>query len=204
MPAHQFDELAAVFGFDLEFDNDHDLVHRRSDSDDLRRLAHNPTDRRLARELDAVKETPGIGVTSNRSLSRGPRLCRVAEPTENAEAEVVPLYVARIEDLGPGDLVKVDCAGCCQPQAAARAGSHMTRRWREADSNHRSRFRCSSVIEIASCRLRGPLPLRENENHPSPQSKTVRSVAAQKTRDLSLFPNLPKPSPTCHMYRLTC
>ena len=28
MPAHQFDELAAVFGFDLEFDNDHDLVHR--------------------------------------------------------------------------------------------------------------------------------------------------------------------------------
>jgi hypothetical protein len=32
------------------------------DSDDLRRLAHNPTDRRLARELDAVKETPGIGV----------------------------------------------------------------------------------------------------------------------------------------------
>ena len=46
---------------------------------------------------------------------------------------MVPLYVARIEDLGPGDLVKVDCAGCCQPQAAARAGSHMTRRWREED-----------------------------------------------------------------------
>ena len=146
MPAHQFDELAAVFGFDLEFDNDHDLVHRRSDSDDLRRLAHNPTDRRLARELDAVKETPGIGVTSNRSLSRGPRLCRVAEPTENAEAEVVPLYVARIEDLGPGDLVKVDCAGCCQPQAAARAGSHMTRRWRELDSNFRFRMRCKSDL----------------------------------------------------------
>jgi hypothetical protein len=64
-----------VFGFDLEFDNDHDLVHRRSlsaafrgiishrptptqaplvsmgDSDGLRRLAHNPIDRRLAREL---------------------------------------------------------------------------------------------------------------------------------------------------------
>jgi hypothetical protein len=27
-------------------------------------------------------------------------------------AEMVPLYLARIEDLGPGDLVKVDCAAC--------------------------------------------------------------------------------------------
>ena len=25
---------------------------------------------------------------------------------------MVPLYVARIEDLGRGDLVKVDCAAC--------------------------------------------------------------------------------------------
>jgi hypothetical protein len=25
---------------------------------------------------------------------------------------MVPLYAARIEDLGPGDFVKVDCAGC--------------------------------------------------------------------------------------------
>jgi hypothetical protein len=25
---------------------------------------------------------------------------------------MVPLYLARIEDLGPGDLVKVDCAAC--------------------------------------------------------------------------------------------
>jgi hypothetical protein len=26
--------------------------------------------------------------------------------------EMVPLYAARIEDLGPGDFVKVDCAAC--------------------------------------------------------------------------------------------
>ena len=25
---------------------------------------------------------------------------------------MVPLYLARIEDLGPGDFVKIDCAGC--------------------------------------------------------------------------------------------
>jgi hypothetical protein len=27
---------------------------------------------------------------------------------------MVSLYAARIEDLGPGDFVKVDCAGCCR------------------------------------------------------------------------------------------
>jgi hypothetical protein len=25
---------------------------------------------------------------------------------------MVPLYAARIEDLGPGDFVKIDCAAC--------------------------------------------------------------------------------------------
>jgi len=28
------------------------------------------------------------------------------------EATIVPLYSARIEDLGPGDLVKVECGAC--------------------------------------------------------------------------------------------
>ena len=31
---------------------------------------------------------------------------------ENMGVEMVPLYAARIADLGPGDLVKVDCAAC--------------------------------------------------------------------------------------------
>jgi hypothetical protein len=35
-----------------------------------------------------------------------------SERTENVGAKVVPLYAARIEDLGPGDFVKVDCAAC--------------------------------------------------------------------------------------------
>src|SRR5437867_424929 len=37
-----------------------------------------------------------------------------SERTENMLAEMVPLYAARIEDLGPGDFVKVDCAACCR------------------------------------------------------------------------------------------
>jgi ribosomal protein S27E len=39
---------------------------------------------------------------------------------------MLPLYAARIEDLGRGDLVKVDCAGChhvalLTPEALLRA-----------------------------------------------------------------------------------
>jgi hypothetical protein len=29
-------------------------------------------------------------------------------------AKMVPLYAARIEDLGSGDFVKIDCAACCR------------------------------------------------------------------------------------------
>jgi hypothetical protein len=40
---------------------------------------------------------------------------------------MLPLYAARIEDLGPGDFVKVDCAAChhvalLQPEALLRVG----------------------------------------------------------------------------------
>ena len=34
------------------------------------------------------------------------------EQTENMGAQMVPLYAARIEDLRPGDFVKIDCAAC--------------------------------------------------------------------------------------------
>jgi hypothetical protein len=33
------------------------------------------------------------------------------EQTKDIGARMAPLYLARIEDLGPGDLMKVDCAG---------------------------------------------------------------------------------------------
>ena len=40
---------------------------------------------------------------------------------------MLPLYAARIEDLGPGEFVKVDCAAChdvalLTPEALRRAG----------------------------------------------------------------------------------
>jgi hypothetical protein len=40
---------------------------------------------------------------------------------------MLPLYAARIEDLGPGDFVKADCAAChhvapLTPEALLRAG----------------------------------------------------------------------------------
>jgi len=37
---------------------------------------------------------------------------RRPEQTENVAAQMVSLYAARLEDLGPGDFVKVDCAAC--------------------------------------------------------------------------------------------
>jgi hypothetical protein len=44
---------------------------------------------------------------------------------------MLPLYAARIEDLGQGDFVKVDCAGCdhialLTPEALLRAGLRPT------------------------------------------------------------------------------
>ena len=34
---------------------------------------------------------------------------------------MVPLYAARIEDLGPGDFVKIDCAACGHTALLKRA-----------------------------------------------------------------------------------
>ena len=61
---------------------------------------------------------------------------------------MVPLYAARIEDLGPGDLVKVDCAGCSHtalltPAFLARLG--LDRRVRVLDLKNRVRCRGCGV-----------------------------------------------------------
>ena len=34
------------------------------------------------------------------------------EQSDNFGTKMVPVYAARIEDLGPGDFVKVDCTAC--------------------------------------------------------------------------------------------
>jgi hypothetical protein len=36
-----------------------------------------------------------------------------SERTQNIGYEMVPAYVARIEDLGQGDFMKVECWACC-------------------------------------------------------------------------------------------
>jgi hypothetical protein len=53
-----------------------------------------------------------------------------------SSSKTVPLYAARIEDLGPGDFVKVDCAACCRrlPRSSAELRrSHTALLVREAD-----------------------------------------------------------------------
>ena len=63
-------------------------------------------------------------------------------------AEMVPLYAARIEDLGPGDFVKVDCAACSHtalltPAFLARLG--LEPRHRVLDLKDRVRCRGCGV-----------------------------------------------------------
>jgi len=57
-------------------------------------------------------------------------------------AEMVPLYLARIEDLGPGDLVKIDCA--CSHTALLTAESllRLGRGNREKVLDLKDRVRC--------------------------------------------------------------
>jgi hypothetical protein len=45
---------------------------------------------------------------------------RFAGTYQEREARMLPLYAARIEDLGPGDFVKVDCAACHHVAVLAR------------------------------------------------------------------------------------
>jgi hypothetical protein len=67
------------------------------------------------------------------------------ERTENMGVEMAPLYLAKIEDLGSGDFVKIDCAACghtalLTPASLARRG---VERVRVLDLKHRVRWvRC--------------------------------------------------------------
>jgi hypothetical protein len=68
---------------------------------------------------------PWLGVATATEHFRQGRLCPVDPPSPvdelasfpvghepRAGAQMVPLYGARVEDLGPGDFPKVDCAAC--------------------------------------------------------------------------------------------
>ena len=80
------------------------------------------------------------------------------EQMENAGLEMVPLYAARIEDLGPSDFVKIDCAACSYtalltPAFLARLG--LEPRHRVLDL--KDRVRCRGVVFEAgrSCQSNG-------------------------------------------------
>jgi hypothetical protein len=69
---------------------------------------------------------------------------------------MVPLYAARIEDLGPGDLVKIDCAACSHtalltPAFLAELGLKASRRVLDLKDRVRCRgcgVRGSAVVSI--------------------------------------------------------
>jgi hypothetical protein len=64
---------------------------------------------------------------------------------------MVPLYAARIEDLGPGDIVKVDCAACGNTALLAPAFLHRLGLYRrDKVPDLRGRVRCYC------CGFRGP------------------------------------------------
>jgi hypothetical protein len=64
---------------------------------------------------------PKIGRVSSVDDAAQLVMISVLERTENVRRGMVPLYAARIEDLGPGDFVKVDCAACSHTALLAPA-----------------------------------------------------------------------------------
>jgi hypothetical protein len=67
---------------------------------------------------------------------------------KNTGLEMVPLYAARVEDLRPGDFVKIDCAACSHtalltPAFLARLG--LEPRFRVLDLKDRVRCRRCDV-----------------------------------------------------------
>jgi hypothetical protein len=73
---------------------------------------------------------------------------------------MLPLYAARIEDLGQGDFVKVDCAGCdhialLTPEALLRAGLRPTAKVLDLKGRLRCRGRGRKGRAVVSIKWRG-------------------------------------------------
>ena len=76
--------------------------------------------------LQIYRDTPRLVNPAAEFPSRCPRRCG-KRPGSMGDAGMLRLYAARIEDLGRGDLLKVDCAGChhvalLTPEALLRVG----------------------------------------------------------------------------------
>jgi hypothetical protein len=61
-------------------------------------------------QRDPPQQPPGPATALG--VDRGTVARFDVEHSGNREARMLPLYAARIEDLGPGDFVKVNCAAC--------------------------------------------------------------------------------------------
>jgi len=75
---------------------------------------------------------------------------------------MVPLYAARIEDLGPGDFVHAECAACGHdeviPASALVQGLRLAPATRVLDLEPRLRCREAMREGSRSCRLGGRAP----------------------------------------------
>jgi hypothetical protein len=73
---------------------------------------------------------------------------------------MVPLYAARIEDLGPGDLAKVECAGCGHyeliPASALLRGLRLAPTYLCSICSRDSRAESATRAEGRSSRSNGP------------------------------------------------
>ena len=75
---------------------------------------------------------------------------------------MLPLYAARIEDLGSGDLVKVDCAAChhvalLTPEALMKAGLSRTAKVLDLKGRLRCRRCGRKGRAVVSVKWRGQL-----------------------------------------------
>ena len=75
---------------------------------------------------------------------------QTTQARETRARKPVPLYAARIEDLGPGDLVKIDC-GACQHTAL------LTREFldRHGLQPHRKVLDLKDQVRCRGCGVRG-------------------------------------------------
>jgi rubredoxin len=73
-----------------------------------------------------------------------------SEQMQNTGAKLIPLYAARIEHLGPGDFLKVDCGACSHTALLTR--EFVERRGLEPD---RKFLDLKDQVRCRRCGVRG-------------------------------------------------
>ena len=138
--------------------------HTNRDTSDLFALQNEITLVKRFRRREANSDFFRIGsiALSLPWLTTRPDPCCVREHVENDRPHIVPLYAARIADLGPGDFVKIDCGACSHtalvtPAFLSRLGLEQHRKVLDL----RDRVRCRVVVLGGgrSCRSSGPSDL---------------------------------------------